>query len=524
MSRTAIYARVSTARQEEEETVKSQLGACKDKIAQDGFDTNKTLIYKDEGFSGSNLERPALDRLCKDAKKGLFDVLYVFDYGRLSRDLTDLMVVKDEIEGSSIKVVSLFERVTGDSDTDRLLLQIMGAVHEYERKKIARRFHNGKIQKAKRGELVGYSPPYGYEYDKLNKTLSVYEPEAAVVRQMFNWVGVEGISLNAAIHRLHDLGIAPKRSKSEYWTKGPVRRLLCNETYIGKHYYNKSKAVMPKYRLNDNKYRKQQKTGREQRDRSEWIAHDVTPLVSENIFLKVQDQLDRNIKFRNTNRRYEYLLTGLIFCKCGSRRNGDGPNDKKYYRCSSRGKEFDGINRCAVGGLNVKLTDALVWDQISLLLSNPKELEKHATRWKEKLESNKAEDTTDLLIKESQKLKNESDRYVSAYGKGLIDEETFEKKIKPINKRINSIEDTISRASKNRGKSDKIDIDSLVRRATQKLTNLDFSQKKFIIERAVTKIVSTPQELIICGNIPINLGLQPGKVKYEPKNRNRRIA
>ena len=130
MKRAAIYARVSTLRQEQEETIEAQLGAIKERISHDGMSLVTDCIYKDEGYSGSLIDRTGLDRLREDRKKDLFDVVYVFDYGRLSRELTDLMIVKDDIERNT-QVVSLFERITGDPATDILLMQIMVAVHEY---------------------------------------------------------------------------------------------------------------------------------------------------------------------------------------------------------------------------------------------------------------------------------------------------------------------------------------------------------------------------------------------------------
>ena len=68
MKQVAIYARVSTGRQEKEETIMSQIGALKDRIAQDGLTISEENIYKDDGYSGSLIERPALDRLRDDAK------------------------------------------------------------------------------------------------------------------------------------------------------------------------------------------------------------------------------------------------------------------------------------------------------------------------------------------------------------------------------------------------------------------------------------------------------------------------
>lgn len=524
MKQVAIYARVSTGRQEKEETIMSQIGALKDRITQDGLTISEENIYKDDGYSGSLIERPALDRLREDAKNHKISAVYTYDYGRFSRDLTDLMVIKDEIVSTGVQVISLFERITGDADTDRLLLQIMGAVHEYERKKIARRFHNGKMQKAKRGKLVGYNAPYGYQYDKEKEELVIYEPEAIIVRKIFDWVGNHGYSSYAIIRLLHEAGIAPRKEKSEYWTKSPIDRILKNETYIGNHYYNKSEAVMPRYRLTETKYRRQQKTGRRKRDRTEWIIHKVEPIISDQMFKKVQDQLKLNVKFRPTNHKHNYLLTGLIKCSCGANRNGDGPTGKKYYRCISRHKTFDRINQCPVGGINVTVADSLVWKTIASLLSDPTQIRTHAERWIKAQQINKPLNDTQTIIKSLTDVENEQKRYIEAYGKGIINEEMLDHHMRATNKRKSIIEEELANASKNRAITGKIDVEKLVERTTTKLSNLNFDQKKHIVERVITKIIASPKEMIICGQIPVPALATVGKVNNEPINRNRRFA
>lgn len=85
MKRAALYARVSTARQEQEETIDSQISEVKERILADGNSVTKSLIFIDEGYSGSILERPALDKMLDAAKNGDFDVIYIYDLGRLSR-------------------------------------------------------------------------------------------------------------------------------------------------------------------------------------------------------------------------------------------------------------------------------------------------------------------------------------------------------------------------------------------------------------------------------------------------------
>ncbi len=520
MTTVALYARVSTARQEQEETIESQIAAIKERIVRDGHQLDENHIYKDEGYSGSILDRPRLDELKESAKTKAFDLVYVYDYGRISRDLTNLMLLKDSIEKDGIKVISLHEHITGEEMSDRLMIQMMGAFHEYERKKIAQRFHNGKIQKAKRGEIVGYNAPYGYRYDKETGLFEIETSEAEVVKKMFEWVANEGLSTYALIRKLHEECIKPPKQKSDYWTRSPIARILKNETYYGRHFYNKSEAILPRYRLNETKYRRTQKTGRRIRDRKEWIEAEVPAIITQDLFDKAREQISRNKKFNPKNRKHNYLLTGLIKCTCGANRNGDGPEGKKYYRCISRHQHFDCKNRCDVGGLNVVVTDALVWREISKFLSSPDLLREKAEAWLEKNQNSSSDKGIKKLERQIHKLRLEQTRYTEAYGKGILPESIFEERMQDTAKQIERTNNQIKKLDKNTSLTGKIDLDTFVEKATVKLKEFDFKSRKAIVERVVDKIIASPKEITIWGHLPVPaLATATGKVNHVPQYR-----
>ncbi len=519
MKRAALYARVSTARQEQEETIDSQVAEVKQRIALDDAFLTDTATYVDEGYSGSLLERPALDAMLDAAKNKEFDVLYIYDLGRLSRQLSHLLIVIEQLEKYECEVVSLHERITGTPE-DKFLLQIMGSMHEYERAKIAERFRRGKMYKARSGKFVGYNAPYGYRYNKDAGTLDVYEPEARVVRSIFEWVANEGASTYEVIRRLHENDIAPAKQQNEYWSRGPIARILNNETYFGRHHFNKTESILPRYRLKDHsKYRKIQKTGRRVRSREEWIEFEVPAIISKELFDKARGQLSRNSKFNPKNRTHQYLLTSLIKCTCGANRNGDGPAGKKYYRCTSRHR-FEPIeNKCKVGGINVKVADAIVWDKIAHLLTDPVLIREHAERWLNHRNSAKTVSNADSLKTHRIELENEQKRYVDAYGKSLIPEEIFAEKMKGLSKQISTVENDIAKASENRGVVGKIDIEQLIQRAARKIGSLEFEQKKFIVERVIDKIIASPQEFTIWGHIPVPALATVEKVNHVSQHR-----
>ena len=521
MKRAALYARVSTARQEQEETIDSQVAEVRQRILADASFLTDQSTYIDEGYSGSLLERPALDAMLDAAKNKEFDVLYIYDLGRLSRQLSHLLIVIEQLEKYECEVVSLHERITGTPE-DKFLLQIMGSMHEYERAKIAERFRRGKMYKARSGKIVGYNPPYGYRYNKNAGEFEIFEPEARVVRMIFDWIANDGLSTYRVIEKLHEHGIPPRKQQDEYWSRGPIARMLNNETYFGKHHFNKSESILPRYRLkSESKYRKIQKTGRRIRSRDEWIEFDVPAIVSEELFNKARLSISRNAKFNPKNRKHDYLLTSLIKCPCGANRNGDGPDGKKYYRCTSRHPFRPMQTQCKVGGINVKVADAYVWDKISELLTSPELIRMHAERWLKRQNATRMSIDTKSLEAQHTGLLNEQKRYVDAYGKGLISEQLFADKMKETNKQIDAVNKDIIKASENRVVTGKIDVEQLVERATRKIGNLEFDQKKFIVERVIDKIVADPKEFTIWGHIPSPALATVEKVNHVSQYRHR---
>ena len=155
-------------------------------------------------------------------------------------------------------------------------------------------------------------------------------------------------------------------------------------------------------------------------------------------------------------------------------------------------------------------------------MSDPTQIRTHAERWIKAQQINKPLNDTQKIRKSLTDVENEQKRYIEAYGKGIINEEMLDHHMRVTNKRKSVIEDELATASKNRAITGKIDIEKLVERTTTKLSDLNFDQKKHIVERVITKIIASPKEMIICGQILVPALATVGKVNYEPINRNRR--
>lgn len=164
MKRAALYARVSTSQQEKQGTIASQVTALRERIAEDGCHLDPAHEFIDDGVSGSYLARPGLDRLRDLASERAFDVLYVLSPDRLARCHAHQYVVLEELGRWGVEVVFLNQPVTGDSPEDRLLVNVLGVLAEYERELIRDRLRRGKLYKARQGQVFAVTPAYGYRY------------------------------------------------------------------------------------------------------------------------------------------------------------------------------------------------------------------------------------------------------------------------------------------------------------------------------------------------------------------------
>jgi site-specific DNA recombinase len=147
MPTAAIYARVSSARQKEEQTIGSQLSALLEAAGQQGLEVPDEWVFKDEGFSGASLVRPALERLRDLVAQVPVEVVLCYSPDRLARKYAYQALLIDELGRSGAEVRFLKGR-KAETPEDELLVQFQGMIAEYERAQIAERTRRGKVHRA----------------------------------------------------------------------------------------------------------------------------------------------------------------------------------------------------------------------------------------------------------------------------------------------------------------------------------------------------------------------------------------
>jgi site-specific DNA recombinase len=377
----ALYARVSTPRQQQQQTIEHQLSRLCDHVAtHPEWHVAEEHIYRDEGYSGAKLNRPGLDRLRDRAAMAAFECVLITAPDRLARNYVHQMLLVDELTQRGCRV-EFVERPMSEDPHDQLLLQIRAAVAEYERTLIAERMRRGRQAKLRGGQLLPWTrAPYGYLLDPerpRDPSRVCIEPvQAAVVEQMFAWYtdSQQSVSLYEVAKRLSEAQIpTPKGGKR--WNVASVRGILRSPTYTGVAYSGRSQPVPARRRKSA-----LQPVGSGQSQQpapmDAWIAIPVPAIISQETFEAAQHRLERNVQMaRRNNTAHEYLLRGLVSCAqcrltCTGRTLTPGYH---YYVCQGRTDSLRAVrgDRCTARYAPAHALDELVWQDLCRVLREP---------------------------------------------------------------------------------------------------------------------------------------------------------
>jgi site-specific DNA recombinase len=370
--RAALYARVSTDDQVQKYGLASQLRELRAIAARRVYTIPPGAEYVDDGYSGATLERPALARLRETARAGAIDVVLIHDPDRLSRSLGHQLLLLEEFERARIRVE--FATITTQATPEgNLLLHVKGAIGEYERLKIRERTMRGRREKARRGFAVN-PQAYGYGPDPAAPgRVGIRPAEADIVRLIYGWLIDEQMSVRRIVEALRRQALPARRARR--WAPTSVRRILTNEIYTGRAYYNREEVGV------DAAGRRR----RTLRPVSEWIPIAVPALITPERFAAAQTQLARNRAFLTGRpaRTAVYLLRGLLRCgACGRRYTSCPSHGRRYYRCSQHDRLA--AQPCRAGWLSARVAEGDVWQAVTELLRDPAALQRavegHAAR------------------------------------------------------------------------------------------------------------------------------------------------
>ncbi len=548
--RAAIYARVSS----EQPTdgggggIASQTAALEARVATDGLVLPATQRFVDDGYSGATLARPALERLRDLAAAGGLDRVYVHSPDRLARRYAYQVLLVDELQRAGVEIVFL-NRPIGISAEDDLLLQVQGMVAEYERAKILERSRRGKRHAALAGSVNVFSTaPYGYRYVGKRDgggvaRFEIVEEQAQVVRQIFDWVGRDRLSIGEVCRRLYRRKCPTCHGKPA-WERATVWHLLRNPAYRGEAAFGKTHPEARLPRLRPMRGRGEQpKQDRRRTDTpvSDWIRVPVPPIVDPAVFDAAQEQLRENGR-RSRERAHgaRYLLQGLLVCHscgysfcgiCGKARSSGGRRRTyTYYRCCSVNvRQSEGRRVCANTTLRTYLLDAVVWQEDEKVLRDPARI---AAEYERRLEVARRGDTDglDLAAAEMQlsKLRRGMGRLIDGYAEGLIERAEFEPRIAGFRQRIQAWEAQAKALRDEAAQRHTLSLilgrlEEFARRVHDRLPDLDWHKRRELVRLLVKRVEIDHEQISVVLRIDQpSSGTDPSGGGTFSQNRSRR--
>lgn len=310
--------------------------------------------YDDGGFTGGNMERPALKRLLADIEAGKVDCIVVYKVDRLSRSLIDFSKIMDVLERHKVSFVSVTQQFNTSTSMGRLMLNVLLSFAQFEREMISERTRDKIAAARRRGKWTGGKPILGYDIFRQpsGSKLVVNEIEAKRVRKIFEKY-LEAGSIRATLRWLEKQGWTNKQYQNKdgktqgglQFTPCSLSRLLSNIAYIGKVPY--------KTHVFDGEH---------------------AAILNQELFDRVQNLLRSNYHSGGaSSNKYSALLKGLVRCKhCGCAMShhyaSKGNRRYRYYVCINAMKR--GWDYCPAPSLPAMELEQFVIQEIHTLIKD----------------------------------------------------------------------------------------------------------------------------------------------------------
>lgn len=531
--RAAIYARVSSERQEKEHTIGSQLEALRAYAAKNGMEIVEE--FTDEGYSGARLDRPALDRMRDLAERRGFEVLLTYCTDRLARKFVLQALILDEMERLGVKTIFL-EGGAVDDPLSKLMHQITGAVAEFERAKITERYRRGKLYRARCGEIVSPDVPFGYvkipRRDGVAAHAEIQESEAVVVRRIFDAYVKQELTVRQIAKRLTLDRTPTPRSGGGQWSWSAVDRILHEEAYIGTYYYNRKHCVP----IEGTYGKKRQRFKCTLRPKEEWIPISVPPIIDLATFQAATGRARENEAFSPRNlQEGGYLLRKLVRCgRCGSscsaltskQTYGGIVHGSHYYGCLRSVSGFLKQERCSQRRIRADVLDELIWEEVSNRLQNPalvmEAYRAHKSQHRNSSEEDGSTEKEDKLKTQIKLANKELSRLLDAYQYGAVELPELQKRRKLVDSKLemlNREQELLMKMSAEQKKETdiKTGLGEFAALVSTNLKRISFENKQKLLRIVLDKVVVNEWRVDVHYNIPLPKSIPPPEDKVSTR-------
>jgi site-specific DNA recombinase len=412
--RVATYTRISTDEERQPNSLEAQ------RVRLDSFVSSQpewqiNLRYEDQ-FTGTVIDRPALSRLLRDAKRGRFDVLLVYRVDRLARSIRGLAQIVDELDQAGVIFRSATEPFDTGTPAGRMMVQMLGVFAEFERALIVERILAGLERKAARGGWCGGRRPYGYDIAADRDHLERNPTEAPLVPVIFDHYVNRQLGSSATAKWLNTNGYRTKNGR--LWNHGSVLTVIRNRAYIGEIYY-----------------------------RGSWYPAPHEPIVPRELFDRAQMILKERGEDQSQRRSNasEYLLTSRVRCgRCGQAYIGTAAHGRNgrytYYTCFTRHRY--GTEHCANDRLPAEKLEQAVTRQLWKVLNDDDLLAsaiEHAYTQLTQRDGEHEDELTGVQHKLTE-TRTAMDRYFQAFEHGTMPEDTCAPRIHALSEQTKALE------------------------------------------------------------------------------------
>lgn len=358
--RAAIYARVSTDEQAKHGTsLASQVDRCVAYATGHGWDVvadGEREAFIDEGVSGAKASRPALDRLMAVCRAGAVDTVVVTKVDRFARSTRNLLNAVEELVGLDVAFVALDDPIDLTTAFGKAAFEMRGVFASLERSLITERMLGGLRATATQGNWPGGPPPYGLKLapkdeGQRRRSLELHPTEAHTVVTAASMIIDQGMSTWETAAALNALGLPPRKARR--WDHVNLRRVLSQTHYSGTAVWSKQSA----------------RWGRS----GPPIEIEVPAVLTEERHRELLLAIGATSSGPKTAAQV-YALSGRLIGVCGSPFHGVYRKDRdcRQYRCRNARPEAE--HRCDDHRLNADRVEALVWGEVTDLLSQPERL------------------------------------------------------------------------------------------------------------------------------------------------------
>lgn len=475
----AVYTRVSTEEQTKGQSLDFQEDLIKNYADGKGYEIYD--VYRDEGYSGKDLNRPEFQRLITDLRNDKFDVILAWHVDRISRNNADvILLINDELNPNNKKLVITSGDIDSSDSNGYMYISFLSTFARFERSMIIERVNAGMQKRAEKGLWNGGAI---LGYDTIDKALVVNEREESIVKEIFKH-RAEGKGYKYIANELNTKGIKTKKGKA--FSIPGIKLILNNHIYIGKMVWKKHQDWSTKRR----------------KGRTEPIIVDGIhePIIEKELWEKVQTVNKLQKKTFTTNRNFNgnFYLSGILKCpKCGAgtvmskskKKNGDY---HFYYMCQSFHSK--GKSVCRANLIKKEIVEEKVFKEISFLVNNGdvlnaliKELGKDNVVAKEAYQAE-----INLYKKKQKELIERRSKLDEDYFMGNIESTTYNRLMIGIEKQIKDIERGIRRLEQeitsNEEKVDKDLILDTLKNFEQFFALVSDEERKLLIRSLIKEI------------------------------------